>query len=201
MLTWTKPTWYRLQSRKAGRKKSHVTGEVLLSFSLSDPIHTSATPHQLQQRLLSMAASSPDLQPEGDDDDEHVREREDSFESDIDVDDRDEVDQTGSDSGDESSSGREELKKTETPEKRKRRLKLKKLKKKAKQHAYEFSGLSDLAGVLFIEINRVTDLPPERNSTSHPEEKHATSADKSISDSYFIRYGPFRRDITRQEDV
>ena len=49
-------------------------------------------------------------------------------------------------------------------EKHKRRLKLARLKKKAKERAYEFSGLSDMAGVLFLEIQRVTDLPPEKNS-------------------------------------
>lgn len=113
-----------------------------------------------------MAASSPDLRPE-DDDDERALNREVSYDSEIDQDDHDEADQSGSDSGEDSSSGREESKKQETPEKRKRRLKLKRLKKKAKQHAYEFSGLSDLAGVLFIEIMRVTDLPPERNSMFH----------------------------------
>ena len=38
------------------------------------------------------------------------------------------------------------------------------MKKKAKQRAYEFSGTSDLAGVLFLEVAKITDLPPERNS-------------------------------------
>jgi len=58
--------------------------------------------------------------------------------------------------------------KKETVEKKGRRLRLARLKKKAKQRAYEFSGLSDLDGVLFLEIGRITDLPPERNGTIHP---------------------------------
>ena len=57
-----------------------------------------------------------------------------------------------------------DLERTNTNEKHKRRLKLARLKKKATEAAYEFSGLSDLAGVLFLEIQKVSDLPPERNS-------------------------------------
>lgn len=62
----------------------------------------------------------------------------------------------------------EDIHKSETPEKRKRRLRIARLKKKAKQRAYEFSGQSDIAGVLFLEIGKLTDLPPERNGTSIP---------------------------------
>jgi len=53
--------------------------------------------------------------------------------------------------------------KDETVEKKRRRLRLARLRKKAKQRAYEFSGLSDLDGVLFLEIGSINDLPPERN--------------------------------------
>lgn len=51
----------------------------------------------------------------------------------------------------------------EAVEKRKRRLRLKRLKKKVKARAYEFSGGSDCVGIIFLEIGRITDLPPERN--------------------------------------
>ena len=51
----------------------------------------------------------------------------------------------------------------EQREKKRRRLKLAKLKRKAKEHGYEFTGGSDVAGVLFIEIQRISDLPPEKN--------------------------------------
>ena len=53
---------------------------------------------------------------------------------------------------------------SETPEKRKRRRRLARIRKQAKQRAYEFSRMSDVAGVLFLEISKITDLPPERNS-------------------------------------
>lgn len=49
-------------------------------------------------------------------------------------------------------------------EKRKRRMKLAKLKKKTKARAYEFTGGSDVVGIVFLDIGRITDLPPERNS-------------------------------------
>jgi phosphatidylserine decarboxylase len=43
---------------------------------------------------------------------------------------------------------------------------LAKLRRKAKQRAYEFSGKTEVAGVLFLEIQKITDLPPERNGKS-----------------------------------
>ena len=49
-------------------------------------------------------------------------------------------------------------------EKRKRKLRLARLKKKSKKRAYEFSGGSDVVGIVFLDICRITDLPPERNS-------------------------------------
>lgn len=59
-----------------------------------------------------------------------------------------------------------ELEEGATPEqtaKKRRRLRLAKLKRKAKEHGYEFTGGSDVAGVLFVEIQKITDLPPEKN--------------------------------------
>lgn len=61
------------------------------------------------------------------------------------------------------------------PVEKKKRRRLAGLKKKVKQRAYEFSGESDVAGVLFIEIQKVTDLPPERNS----KETLSASAEKT----------------------
>lgn len=48
--------------------------------------------------------------------------------------------------------------------KKKKRLPgIKSLKKKAKEHGYEFNSGSPIAGVLFLEIQKATELPPERN--------------------------------------
>ena len=54
--------------------------------------------------------------------------------------------------------------KPENAEKRKRKLRLKRLKRKAKARAYEFTGGTNLVGVVFLEVGKITDLPPERNS-------------------------------------
>jgi phosphatidylserine decarboxylase len=118
-----------------------------------------ATPQHLQQRLLGMVADSPDLVEDEDDlqldalDTEDLRDLDDS--------------DTESPDSEQRPPGQVDLEKTTTNEKHKRRLKLARLKKKAKERAYEFSGLSDMAGVLFLEIQKVTDLPPEKNSKAH----------------------------------
>ena len=53
--------------------------------------------------------------------------------------------------------------KTDDPEKRKKKLRLKRLKRKTKARVYEFTGGSDVTGIAFLEISKITDLPPERN--------------------------------------
>lgn len=131
-----------------------VTGEVLLELSINDPVHATATPQHLQQKLLGMVASAPEL-VDGEDDMplDSFETREDNDESDAE-----------SPESDRRPSEVSDLERLDTNEKHKRRLKLARLKKKAKERAYEFSGMSDLAGVLFLEIQKVSDLPPERNS-------------------------------------
>lgn len=105
-----------------------------------------------------MVASAPDVEEEEDDLVPNIRDTEDM------------QDETDLDSPEVDGENRApppeqvDLDRTTTNEKQRRRLKLARLKKKAKQAAYEFSGLSDLAGVLFLEIQKVSDLPPERNS-------------------------------------
>lgn len=140
------PKWYKLESKKTGRKKSVASGEVLIRFSVYDPINTSATPQQTLQRFYGIVALEP---TEGDDDlDELAR---------ADTGDLDEENDDEQDPSDETDD-------TKGAEKRKKRNRLARLKRKTKLKAYEFNGMSDVAGVLFLEIQRITDLPPERNS-------------------------------------
>jgi phosphatidylserine decarboxylase len=74
--------------------------------------------------------------------------------------DGDEETQEGESPGDQESG----LDATGGPIKKKKRIPgIARLKKKAKEHGYEFTSLSPIAGVLFIEIQKATDLPPERN--------------------------------------
>lgn len=144
------PQWYKLESKKTGRKKSTASGEILIRFSIFDPINTTATPQQVLQKFYGIVALEP---TEGDEDlDELSR----ANTGDLDEDDDDDDDNQ----------------KPEQVEKRKKRHRLARLKRKTKLKAYEFNGLSDIAGVLFLEIQKVTDLPPERNSKSHISFEH-----------------------------
>ncbi|KAI4764089.1 hypothetical protein E4T52_01065 [Aureobasidium sp. EXF-3400] len=143
--TFLQPKWYKLESRKSGRKKSHASGEVLLKFSIFDPVNPNATPQQTLQKFLHVVALEDPA--EGDEDlDELAR----AGES-LDEDEDDDEDDSGNS--------------PEQSEKRKKRHRLARLKRKTKLKAYEFNGMSAVAGVLFVEIQKVTDLPPERNMT------------------------------------
>lgn len=137
------PRWFALESRRSGRKSSHVTGEVLLQFQILDLANPSATPDQLQQKLMGTLGFS------SDEDDELER----LSSGELDDESEDESDET------------DDSKKSDKKEKKKRRLRMAKLRRKAKQRSYEFNGNSDIAGVLFLEIQKITDLPPEKNLT------------------------------------
>ncbi len=186
--------WYHLESRRSGRKKSVVTGEILLEFSLYDPVHATATPERILQKLAGITLANSEV-----DDDNDIRlTQTDSI--DLEEDEEDDED-------DEARDGiigePEDVKKNETPEKTKKRLRLARLKKKAKQRAYEFSGLSELAGVLFLEITKIIDLPPERNS------QYCLDAQAVLiralltvpSDKDLFRYGPIRCHFSWQENL
>ncbi len=97
-----------------------------------------------------MAAVSPDAEDDADENDDQ---------DDDDDDDEDEGAEPASDETDDPS-------KPESMEKKKRRLRLAKLRRrKKKTRAFEFMGGSDVVGIIFLEISRITDLPPERNVT------------------------------------
>jgi phosphatidylserine decarboxylase len=140
------PRWYPLEARRSGKKKSVVTGEIQIQFSIVDTSNPAATPQQLLDKFLAIAGSS----PSPDEDEAEMLLRADSNNTDDDDESSDET--------------QDESKKAEKREKRRKRLRMARLKKKAKQMSgYEYSSNGDIAGVLFLEIQRVTDLPPERN--------------------------------------
>lgn len=98
------------------------------------------------------------MSPAGDEDEEEGSER---------------VESGGTDSGDQDDDNSDEVGNNleqKTPEQnpevletRKKKRRIARLRRKRKQRAYEFSGSSDVAGVLFLEVVRIADLPPERN--------------------------------------
>ena len=137
-----------------------MSGEIQLQFSIIDADNPSATPLDILNKFASVTASSPN--------EEKFEELElaqmeagGELDGDVDADEEtsDELDDQGSDLSNEAA-------KADTPEKREKRrrmLRLKMLKKKTKARAYEFAGGSTCVGIVFLEIGKVTDLPPERN--------------------------------------
>jgi phosphatidylserine decarboxylase len=146
--------WYPLKSKRPGGKKSsNVSGEVQLQFTLFDSSNHGATPAQVLEKFRALAGvdisdisvvSTPTRQTNtvgGDEEDEYFDE-----------------DEEPSDETDDPT-------KPETAEKRRRKLRLRGLRKKKQASAYEFGGGSEIVGIVFLEIGKVTDLPPERNMT------------------------------------
>ena len=149
------PRWYPLKSKRPGVKKGNVSGEVLLQFTLLDSGNHTANPQQVMEKfkILCGTESGDLLAPEtprgranlGDEQGDEEEDR--------------------SDEDEEPSDETDDQIKSESVEKRKRRLRLKGLRRKKQMRAYEFSGGSDVMGIVFINIQNITDLPPERNMT------------------------------------
>ncbi|KAG6229683.1 hypothetical protein E4U26_008527 [Claviceps purpurea] len=162
--TEVEPCWFPLKSKRRGKKNGVVSGEVLLQFTLFDTTNigapardvldkfwtligtipgTTPTTTPLLAPSASQAASSGPSQQE-----EHGYEEDD-----------DEL----SESDEEES---EDASKPEAAEKRRRRLRIRGLKKRRRENPYAFNnGYSDVVGIIFLEIVRITDLPPESNLT------------------------------------
>lgn len=141
------PRWFPLESKRSGKKKSVVTGEIQIQFSLVDATNPAANAEHIMSKFLAIAGQTPS--PDEDDDGYLMR-----------------GDSNLTDLGEEESSDetQDESKKAEKRERRRKKLRLARLKKKAKQlSAYEYSDKGDVAGVLFLEIQKITDLPPESN--------------------------------------
>ncbi|KAB8072630.1 putative phosphatidylserine decarboxylase Psd2 [Aspergillus leporis] len=141
------PKWYTLKSkRKPSKKKDNdISGEILLQFSLVDTANPTAPPSEIYQKFRTLVGC-------GEEDDDYSQIPTISDEADRDEETSDEADDLG---------------RPEVVEKRRRRLRLARLKRKSlAARAYQFSGAGNgVQGIVFIEIVKVTDLPPERNVT------------------------------------
>lgn len=154
--------WFTLKSKQKGAKSkgSDISGEVQLQFAITDPANPSASAQDIFERFMAfvtMASVTP-----GAEDDEYTEgfnqaDRELGDDEDEDDDDDDKDLETSDETDDPLKPGATEK------EKRKRKLRLAKLKKKTKARAYEFTGGSDIVGIVFLDISKITDLPPERN--------------------------------------
>ncbi|GMG45860.1 unnamed protein product [Aspergillus oryzae var. brunneus] len=141
-----KPKWYTLTSkRKSGKKKDNdISGEILLQFSVVDTANPTAPPSETYQKFKTLIGC-------GEEDDDYPQipaTISDEAERDEDI--SDEVDDLG---------------RPDVNEKRRRRLRLARLRRKSlAARAYQFSGAGNgVQGIVFMEIVKVTDLPPERN--------------------------------------
>ncbi|EED19404.1 phosphatidylserine decarboxylase Psd2, putative [Talaromyces stipitatus ATCC 10500] len=146
--TQHQPTWYTLESkRRRGKKKEHiVSGEILIQFSLLDTANPNASPADTYRKFKSIVCAA-----EEDDDDTTLAA----------------PDQDDNDKDEETSDETDDPTKPEIVEKRRRRLRIARLKRKSlAARAYQFSGASNgVQGVIFLEINKITNLPPEKNVT------------------------------------
>lgn len=125
-----------------------------MKFALADPLNTSATPEDILPRLMTIVAVSTGV--EGDEDDELARME--SREADADGDDDVKAEDTSDETDDLNN-------KPDIAAKRRKRLRLARIKRKTQAEAYRYTGgEADVVGIVFLEINRITDLPPERNS-------------------------------------
>ena len=142
------PKWYTLKSnRKPGKRKdNNVSGEILLQFSLSDPSNPTASPTEIYTRFKTLVSTG--------DEDEYFPPVSSST-----------ILEESGDRDEETSDETDDPTRPETVEKRRRRLRLKRLKRKSlAARAYQFSGVGNgVQGIVFMEIVKVTDLPPERN--------------------------------------
>ncbi|KAG6013284.1 hypothetical protein E4U43_007378, partial [Claviceps pusilla] len=166
--TEIEPRWFSLKSKRPGKKNGVVSGEVLLQFTLFDTTNIGASSREILDKFSTLigtlSGTSPSttpsttssLTPSG----SHAassgptRQDEPGYEED---------DDELSDEDDEES---EDPSRPEAAEKRRRRLRIKGLKKRRRDNPYAFNnGYSDVVGIIFLEIVRITDLPPESNLT------------------------------------
>jgi phosphatidylserine decarboxylase len=182
------PKWYPLESKRSGKKQSVVTGEVLLQFTLIDTSNPSASPEQILAKFATFTATTGT--PDEEEDEDMLRM------------DSAEADKTEDEEEEASDEVQDESKKAEVKEKRRRRLRLAKLKRKVKQRAYEFSEHTEVAGVLFLEIVKITDLPPEKNSKYQLQSvRFWISLIHMCSDPHFVRHGSVCCHVPRKENL
>lgn len=166
--TEQEPRWFPLKSKRPGKKTGVVSGEVQLQFTLLDSSNPDASSEEILERLRSLARSVPDapsrIQTPATTPLEAPSQRVKSNHSDGTADEEDEdelsdLEEEMIDEGDDAT-------KPDTAEKRRRRLRIKGLKRKNRKDPYAFSnGSSDVVGIIFLEVTKISDLPPESNLT------------------------------------
>ncbi|EXJ96044.1 phosphatidylserine decarboxylase [Capronia coronata CBS 617.96] len=148
------PKWYTLKSSRSTKKETTVSGEVLMQFSIVDSANPSASPEEIRKKFQAYIGA------EGEDDElSRVSTNVDNEIGDDEVDDFDE--------DPESVTENESPPKPDTAEKKAKKKRLARLRRKSiAARAYNLLGVdNDGNGVVFLEVIKITDLPPERNMT------------------------------------
>jgi phosphatidylserine decarboxylase len=123
-----------------------VSGEVQMQFSLIDTYHPTATEEETLRKYKSVIAA-------GYEEDDEILSRAPT------VEDEEGATENGEDAENDHETSDEKAAKKE---KKKRMARLRR--KSIAVRAYEFvGGAGDVSGIIFMEILRITDLPPERN--------------------------------------
>lgn len=149
------PTWYKLSSkRKVKGHKAQVSGEVQIQFQLVDSANPAASPEEIRRKFKAQISA------EEEDDDIGSLSRHTSFNEEDDDDDLESLDEAETETDNQSDV-------SSSTDKKRKKKKLAILRRKSiAARAYEFVGKdSDIAGMVFMELVRVTDLPPEKNMT------------------------------------
>lgn len=158
--------WYPLRSkRQSSKKDSSVSGEVQLQFTLYDSVALGSSSSTIMDKLrilsnkiepdsasISWRNTNNNSQNPSPPQTAHLA---------VDTPDLSEIDDDDDDEEDPSDETEDSSKSAQ----RKRRMKIKGLKKRKTNRLYEFSGDSDVVGIVFLEIVKITDLPPEKNLT------------------------------------
>ncbi|KAJ0107160.1 hypothetical protein J7T55_014690 [Diaporthe amygdali] len=170
------PKWFPLKSKRTGKKATKVSGEVLLQFTLYDAANPNATDVDIAAKFNALAKSAPEADPTSKNPtptrtpvlaptkpstspSPPISRRPTEYGSDD--------DDAEYDVYDDETPEEEDPTKPESAEKRKRRLRIKGLKRKKRDNPYEFTNgdRQDVVGIIFLEVVKITDLPPESNFT------------------------------------
>ncbi|KAG6006814.1 hypothetical protein E4U21_006705 [Claviceps maximensis] len=162
--TEIEPRWFSLKSKRPGKKNGVVSGEVLLQFTLFDTTNIGGPAREVLDKFWTLIgtlpgttpSTTPLLTPSASQASSSGPTRQDEHGYEEDDDELTEFDEEES----------EDPSKPEAAEKRRRRLRIKGLRKRRRDNPYAFNnGSSDVVGIIFLEIVRITDLPPESNLT------------------------------------
>lgn len=162
--TEVEPRWFPLRSKRPGKKTGVVSGEVQLQFTLFDTTNLAASSREIFDKFTAFIGSIPGTTPSttpllAPGPNQGASPFAPGHDEPCDDDDEDEL----TEFDDEES---EDPSKPETAEKRRRRLRIKGLRKRRRDNPYAFNnGSSDVVGIIFLEIVKITDLPPESNLT------------------------------------